>query len=66
MLDQRKGVSYPDGVEANDGTIYLIYDFDRRGARAILMAAFNEDDVPAGKPLKKTRLRALVNKAGDR
>ena len=30
------------------------------------MAAFNEDDVPAGKPSKKTRLRVVVNKVGDR
>lgn len=66
LLDERKGVSYPDGVEADDGRIYLIYDFDRRGAREILMAVFDEDDVLAGKPSETTRLRMLVNKAGDR
>ncbi len=66
LLDERKGVSYPDGVQADDGAIYLIYDFDRRGAREILMAVFTEDDVLAGKPSKTTRLRVLVNKAGDR
>lgn len=65
LLDERKGVSYPDGVESDDGRIYLIYDFDRRGAREILMAVFTEDDVLAGKPSKTARLRVLVNKAGN-
>jgi hypothetical protein len=65
LLDERKGVSYPDGVEADDGRIYLIYDFDRRGAREILMAVFDEHDVLADEPSETTRLRVLVNKAGD-
>lgn len=65
LLDERKGVSYPDGIESDDGQIYVIYDFDRRGAREILMAVFTEDDVLAGKPSETTRFRVLVNKAGD-
>lgn len=64
LLDERKGVSYPDGVQAPDGTVYVIYDFDRLGAKTILLAAFAEADVRAGKPVSgKTRLRQLVNQA---
>jgi len=64
MIDERPSVSYPDGVQAPDGTIYLIYDFERTGAREILMAAFTEEDVAAAKCVsEKARLRVLVNKA---
>src|SRR5690606_11570626 len=37
LLDSRDHVSYPDAVEAEDGTIYVIYDRDRGGAKEILM-----------------------------
>ena len=29
MLDEREKVTYPDGVQADDGTIYIIYDYNR-------------------------------------
>ena len=65
LLDERAGVSYPDGVEAPDGTIYIIYDYSRRAEREILLATFAEEDVMQGKCVSgKARLRALVNKAG--
>lgn len=63
MIDERQGISYPDAVEAPDGSVYLIYDRDRKGAREILMATFTEADVLAGTPSDATRLRVLVNKA---
>ena len=63
LLDERKDVSYPDGVQAEDGTIYVIYDFERAGAKEILMARFTEDDIARGKPDSDTALRLLVNKA---
>jgi len=47
LLDERPGVSYPDGVQANDGTITVVYDRDRTGAREILFAEFTEEDVAA-------------------
>jgi hypothetical protein len=64
MLDERKGVSYPDGDQTKDGTIFVIYDFDRTGAKEILMARFTEEDVLAGKVVtSNSALRLLVNKA---
>jgi hypothetical protein len=64
LLDGRAGVSYPDAAEAADGTIYLIYDFERTGAREILMTTFTEADVVRGSFRPETGLRRfLVNKA---
>jgi hypothetical protein len=64
LLDERLKVSYPDAVQASDGTIYLIYDYDRYGDKDILMATFREEDVASGKTDSPTvRLRILVNQA---
>jgi len=64
MLDERPGVSYPDGVEAKDGTIYVIYDYNRGTDKEILMARFTEKDILAKKICTpSSRLRLLVNKA---
>lgn len=49
MLDERATVSYPDGVQADDGTLYIIYDRNRAGEGAIHLAVFTEEDVRAGK-----------------
>lgn len=66
LLDERAGVSYPDGLQAPDGTIYIIYDYSRYEAKEILMATFTEEDVAAGKCVSdKARLRVLVNKAAE-
>ncbi len=64
MIDERPNVSYPDGVQAPDGTIYIIYDFERTGAKQILMATFTEEDVAAGQAMSdKVRQRVVVNQA---
>lgn len=66
LLDERSAVSYPDGVQAPDGRIYIIYDRERTAAREILMATFSEDDVRNGAAISpRTRLRVCVNKAGE-
>lgn len=49
LLDERDGVSYPDGVQDKDGLIWMVYDHDRKGAGEILLAQFREEDVAAGK-----------------
>jgi len=63
LLDERATVSYPDGTQAPDGTIYVIYDWNRADEKHILMATFSEADVLAGKPSDTTRLRVLINHA---
>ena len=64
LLDGRSGVSYPDGVQAPDGTVYIIHDYSRIAAKQILMDVFTEDDVLAGKCVSpRARLRVLVNRA---
>ena len=49
ILDERDKVTYPDGVQADDGIIYIIYDYNRTPNGEILMAQFREEDVRAGK-----------------
>lgn len=67
ILDERVGISYPDGVQSPDGSILIIYDFDRKGARQILMARFREEDVLAGKLSSEgASERILVNQASGR
>jgi predicted neuraminidase len=61
LLDERGTVSYPDGVQADDGRIFIVYDRNRTTDRQILMAVFTEDDVAAGKPGEHTRLKVLVS-----
>ncbi len=64
LLDERLGVSYPDAVQAPDGRIYLIYDYERRRDKLILMAVFREQDVLEGRTVSPdARLRVLVNQA---
>ncbi|HSI15462.1 MAG TPA: sialidase family protein [Chthoniobacter sp.] len=63
LLDERVGVSYPDGIQDKDGVIRVIYDFSRTKDKQIFMAAFTEKDVVAGQPSDSTRLRVLINQA---
>lgn len=64
LLDERPHVSYPDGVQAEDGRIYIIYDRERKEAKEILMAAFTEEDIIQGECVTPhSVLQAIVNKA---
>jgi hypothetical protein len=61
MIDEREKVTYPDGVQAEDGTIYIIYDYNRTPDGIVLMAIFTEDDVRAGKVVsEKVHLRVEI------
>lgn len=65
MLDERPAVSYPDGVQDGEGTIWLIYDHERHAAGEILLARFREEDVEAGRCVSAAAsLRGLVNRSG--
>lgn len=64
MLDERPGVSYPDGQQTPDGLIRIIYDYNRVKDREILLATFREDDAAAGRDVSgAVRLRQVVSKA---
>jgi len=64
MLDERAGVSYPDGTQSADGVIRIIYDWKRADDKHILMATFTEQDALAGRDVSgKVRKRVLVNRA---
>lgn len=64
MLDKRSGVSYPDGQQSADGTIYITYDYRRVTDRNIFFTTFREEDALAGRDVSgKTRLRQVISKA---
>ncbi len=63
LLDERVRVSYPDGDEAPDGRLFITYDYDRTGAREIMLAVFTEEDVLAGKLVNPaSRLKGVINR----
>ncbi len=47
LLDEREGISYPDGQEHN-GRIYITWDYNRRKQQHILMSSFTEEDILSG------------------
>jgi hypothetical protein len=61
LIDERKSVSYPDATQATDGSIRLIYDWERGRDKNILMATFSEADVRAGAFSAGSRQRVLIN-----
>ncbi|MBS0205527.1 MAG: exo-alpha-sialidase [Planctomycetes bacterium] len=59
LLDDRSEVSYPDGFQALDGTIHILYDWNRHTDAEILLTKFTEADFESGNRPSRT----LVNKA---
>ncbi|WP_339709296.1 sialidase family protein [uncultured Kriegella sp.] len=68
LIDQRKGVSYPDGQENEDGKIYLVYDYNRVTDQNILITSFTENDILTSdydeKILKVYKNRKTVSAGG--
>lgn len=63
VLDERKGVSYPDGFQAPDGTIFISYDRNRATDGEILLARFTEADIAAGELVdENSKLKMLISK----
>ncbi|MEQ9410347.1 MAG: sialidase family protein [Fuerstiella sp.] len=61
VLDDRKGISYPDGFQAPDGRIYISYDRNRSTDGEILLARFTEEDILAGQLIDAdSKLRKLI------
>jgi predicted neuraminidase len=59
LLDDRAEVSYPDGFQAPDGAIHILYDWNRHTDAEILLTKFREEDIAA-----QTKItRKVVNKA---
>jgi hypothetical protein len=64
LLDERSSVSYPDGFQAPDGLIHILYDWNRHTDAEILLAKFREEDILAGKLVSPdAKLQLLANKA---
>ena len=60
MLDERISVSYPDAIQAADGTIYAVHDRQRHAAKEILLSVFSETDVLAGRSTT-ARLKLIID-----
>jgi predicted neuraminidase len=75
LLDDRSEVSYPDGFQAPDGTIHILYDWNRHTDAEILLTKFTEADITGPTPSEKLTMdpeeikrrttvgKSLVNKA---
>ncbi len=64
LLDERNGVSYPDGFQSPDGVVTIVHDHGRGSDREIIMHRITEADILAKKlvtPASKTKM--LVSKA---
>ena len=69
LLDERQDVTYPDGQQVADGTIYIIYDYKRIVDQNILLTSFTEDDVIPCSDIKMVEVfqrRREVSKGGPR
>jgi hypothetical protein len=63
MLDEREGVSYPDGAQDRFGNVWITYDHARYETGEILFATFREEDVLAGAPVSaQCRLRQPISR----
>lgn len=63
VIDDRKGISYPDGFQSPDGTISISYDRNRATDGEILMARFREEDVLAKEIVSEQgKLCMLINR----
>lgn len=68
LLDERALVSYPDGQQTEDGTIYITYDHNRYTDQEIYITSFTEEDILATdydvRIARVTENRKLVTKGG--
>ncbi|MEZ6129579.1 MAG: hypothetical protein R3C59_12925 [Planctomycetaceae bacterium] len=66
-IDERVGCTYPDAQQAADGTIYLVWDYQRSSEQEILLTTFREEDVLAASTEATARVksnRCIVSKGG--
>jgi len=69
LLDERPGVSYPDGQQLEDGRIILTYDYNRTKEQFIMMTSFSEDDILSSeydsKIVEVFKNRRIISDGGD-
>lgn len=66
VVDDQKGVSYPDCIQSPDGRLYIAYDQSRYGpeVKDILLSVIREEDIRAGKIVSAdARIHQLINRA---
>jgi hypothetical protein len=69
LLDERPGVSYPDGQQTSDRTIHITYDYNRTKNQNILVTSFTEDDIKIGsdnKIIEVFKRRIVVSQGGEK
>lgn len=60
VIEDREKVTYPDGFQDPDGTIYITYDHNR-GPGEIMLAKFTEEDILAGKIVSpQSKLKMVI------
>lgn len=67
LLDERPGVSYPDGQQTSDGTICITYDYSRTKDQNILFTSFSEAEVahPTGRTILEVyNRRRIISQGG--
>lgn len=63
VIDDREKVTYPDGFQSPDGTIYITYDHNR-GPGEIMLARFTEEDILAKKIVSpQSKLKMIIVQA---
>jgi len=63
MLDERRGISYPDGFQSPDGKIYVSYDRNRGSDGDVLLAVFSEKDILTGEFVDKgSKNKVLISR----
>jgi len=69
LIDERPGVSYPDGQQTSDGTIYITYDYKRSKEQQVYLTNFKEEDVlnATGKSILNVfNQRTIVSDGGEK
>ena len=62
VIEDREKVTYPDGFQAPDGTIYVSYDHNR-GPGEVTLARFTEEDILAGKIVSpQSKLKMIISR----
>lgn len=63
VIEDRGNVTYPDGFQALDGSIYIAYDHNR-GPGEIVMARFTEEDVLSAKIVSpQSKLKMIITRS---